>query len=330
VPLVDEPSFSAILEVQDPDGRKSRHPFRHPRVQVGRQRESDLALADEAVSHQHCEFVSENGYFVVRDLRSHNGTFVNERKVGEARLRDGDEVRIGGTRIKVSLTGKVKRPPARLRAWRIVLPALGVAGLVAGVVLLLRHEQELRAHYLQELRRALAIDVCEAPQVPQLAAADAQMGGRSFAIGRISPADEKLDKELLDLWRNKLELQGRLLDALGRSQQEERESLERLSRLGQRFFSAKDRKLAQWLDGVLHGRETASDDLAQGVNALAQQTRELIGLVEAVVVRRETSSAPALAKFRFASDLRALVGTCRAQSESAASAAQGAITALGD
>src|SRR4051812_46413895 len=95
------PVWSAILEVQDPDGVRTRHPFRHPRVAVGRQKQNDLWLADEAVSSEHCEFVAAGGWFMVRDLGSANGTFVNEKRVPEARLHDGDEVRIGGTRIRV-------------------------------------------------------------------------------------------------------------------------------------------------------------------------------------------------------------------------------------
>src|SRR5438132_11747125 len=77
------PKWSAILDVQDPDGTRTRHPFRHPRIAVGRKRDNDLSLSDEGVSHQHCEFVSDQGFFVLRDLGSQNGTWLNDRRVGE-------------------------------------------------------------------------------------------------------------------------------------------------------------------------------------------------------------------------------------------------------
>lgn len=325
----EPPRWSAILEVQDPDGRRSRHPFRHPRVRVGRRRDNDLSLADEAVSQQHCEFVSEQGFFVVRDLGSHNGTFVNERRIGEARLRDGDEVRIGGTRIQVALQGRVRKPPG-VRWGRIALAVLAVAGLFAALIPLWQRERELRGRYQGAVRAHLQRDPCAAPQLAELAAADAKVGGRRFAIGHISQSDEETDLELLALFRRKLDLQANLIAALGRSQQEERESLERVARLGQRFSSAKDRKLAQWAESVLQDREKAGDDLLQGVRSLSQETQQLISLVEAVVVRRETARAPALAQFRFATDLRSLLQSCRAQSDRAASAAAGALGALAE
>ena len=187
--LVNVPAWSAILEVQDPDGRRTRHPFRHPRVQVGRRRDNDLSLADEGISHVHCEFVSESGYFVVRDLGSHNGTFVDERRIREARLRDGDEVRIGATRIKVALQGKVRTPPMRVRWARIVLPLALLAVAAGGAWRFVQRERELRGRYLAGLREHLTRDPCAAPQFAGLAAVDAQLAGRSLAIGRITKAD---------------------------------------------------------------------------------------------------------------------------------------------
>jgi len=45
-----------------------------------------------------------------------------------------------------------------------------------------------------------------------------------------------------------------------------RESVERISRLGQRFASARDRKLAQWAEGILQEREKEVAGLAEGVD----------------------------------------------------------------
>src|SRR4051812_10782576 len=111
------PRWSAILEVRDPDGTRTKHPFRHPSVSIGRKRDNDLMLSDEAISSRHCEFVSDNGFFVVRDLGSHNGTFVNGKRVVKdgLRLRDGDDVQIGETHIRVALQGQVKTPRPPLR-----------------------------------------------------------------------------------------------------------------------------------------------------------------------------------------------------------------------
>ena len=135
---------------------------------------------------------------------------------------------------------------------------------------------------------------------------------------------------MLALYRKKLELYPKLLEALAQSQQAGRESLERIARLGQRFASAKDRKLAQWAEGLLQDDEKAGDNLLEGVRALSADTQQLAGLIEAVVVRHEPGKADELAKFRFGSDLRALQKTCRAEADRATAAAGGPLNALGE
>src|SRR3954471_11448333 len=173
------PKWSAILDVQDPDGTRTRHPFRHPRIRVGRARDNDLSLADEGVSHHHCVFVSEDGWFVVKDAKSQNGTWLNGRKIEDARLRDGDEVRIGGTKIHVSLEGDVRRPNRRNR-WRVLGMCLGAAA--AGIVVwrLWAHESMFRSRYVEELREHLKNDPCVAPQLADLEKIDQQLAGKSI------------------------------------------------------------------------------------------------------------------------------------------------------
>ncbi len=57
----------------------------------------DIVLDDTAVSKQHAKVKFENGQFVVVDLGSTNGTFVNNRRVQRQSLLDGDDVRFGNT-----------------------------------------------------------------------------------------------------------------------------------------------------------------------------------------------------------------------------------------
>jgi pSer/pThr/pTyr-binding forkhead associated (FHA) protein len=53
-------------------------------------------LDDASVSRRHALVLERDGAPVIADDRSRNGVFVNGRRVREARLRHGDEVRIGG------------------------------------------------------------------------------------------------------------------------------------------------------------------------------------------------------------------------------------------
>lgn len=59
----------------------------------------DLILDDEAVSARHALVRFERNQFVIHDLASTNGTFVNGEKVDRVTLTDGDTVTLGGTRM---------------------------------------------------------------------------------------------------------------------------------------------------------------------------------------------------------------------------------------
>jgi len=63
---------------------------------VGRLPDNSLHLDHASVSSRHAEIVFENDSWLLRDLESTNGTFVNEEQVSEALLKDGDHIRFGG------------------------------------------------------------------------------------------------------------------------------------------------------------------------------------------------------------------------------------------
>jgi pSer/pThr/pTyr-binding forkhead associated (FHA) protein len=56
---------------------------------------------DAAVSTRHAELALRGGAFVVTDLGSTNGTFVNSQRITQpTRLGDGDLLRFGNTQMK--------------------------------------------------------------------------------------------------------------------------------------------------------------------------------------------------------------------------------------
>lgn len=65
------------------------------KVTAGRSGDSDVFLDDITVSRQHAEMVSSDQGWVLRDVGSLNGTYVNGRRVEEATLTNGDELQIG-------------------------------------------------------------------------------------------------------------------------------------------------------------------------------------------------------------------------------------------
>jgi adenylate cyclase len=68
---------------------------------LGRHPNNSIQLLDKIVSKEHCILEQRDGGFILRDLGSLNGTYVNgERVRGEMPLRHGDEIALGSTRAR--------------------------------------------------------------------------------------------------------------------------------------------------------------------------------------------------------------------------------------
>ncbi len=78
------------------------HEVRRDRVRIGRDGDNDVVLDDLLVSRHHAEFRFGPGdEFTIVDLGSHNGTFVNGRRVDSAQVGPRDLVTIGAQRLRV-------------------------------------------------------------------------------------------------------------------------------------------------------------------------------------------------------------------------------------
>jgi len=66
---------------------------------IGRSPDCDLYLKDRWASHHHAKIEKKNKEFVLSDLGSSNGTYVNRKKVKKVNLEDGDVINIGQTSI---------------------------------------------------------------------------------------------------------------------------------------------------------------------------------------------------------------------------------------
>ena len=93
------PSGSALLVVKRGPNAGSRFLLDQDTTSAGRHPDSDIFLDDVTVSRRHAEFRREGGDFVVVDVGSLNGTYVNRDLVDECLLKSGDEVQIGKYRL---------------------------------------------------------------------------------------------------------------------------------------------------------------------------------------------------------------------------------------
>src|SRR3954462_3207515 len=68
---------------------------------LGRHPNNSIQLLDKIVSKEHCLIEQRGAEFVLRDLGSLNGTYINgERVRGEGMLKHGDEIALGATRAR--------------------------------------------------------------------------------------------------------------------------------------------------------------------------------------------------------------------------------------
>jgi pSer/pThr/pTyr-binding forkhead associated (FHA) protein len=93
------PPGSALLVVLRGPGAGSRFLLDTDKVSVGRHPDSDIFLDDVTVSRQHAVFRRTSDGFLVADVGSLNGTYVNRDRVDEVLLTNGDEVQIGKFRL---------------------------------------------------------------------------------------------------------------------------------------------------------------------------------------------------------------------------------------
>ncbi len=86
------------LRVRRKDGHEDTIVIARSPFTLGRSG-ADVNLDDTAVSRRHCEIVEVNGGWVLRDLGSSNGTYVNGAKITEHPLVDGNRVKLGQTEL---------------------------------------------------------------------------------------------------------------------------------------------------------------------------------------------------------------------------------------
>lgn len=69
-------------------------------VRLGRAPDCEIPLDDITVSRRHCEIRRDGARYLVRDVGSLNGTYVNQQRIDdETELQHGDELQVGKFRL---------------------------------------------------------------------------------------------------------------------------------------------------------------------------------------------------------------------------------------
>jgi pSer/pThr/pTyr-binding forkhead associated (FHA) protein len=83
-------------------------------VIIGRGRQATLVLPHPLVSRRHCEIVEHEGFLLVRDLGSLNGTFVDQNRIQQEILPPGGLLTLGTITFRaVYEAGRSSNPPAQ-------------------------------------------------------------------------------------------------------------------------------------------------------------------------------------------------------------------------
>lgn len=85
----------AILEVVEPDGKRSQARITESPFLIGRASGNHLELADRHISRRSTAVIYAEGTFRVEDQGQRDGLFLNGRKVGVSSLREGDVISFG-------------------------------------------------------------------------------------------------------------------------------------------------------------------------------------------------------------------------------------------
>ncbi|MGH9158039.1 MAG: FHA domain-containing protein [Acidimicrobiales bacterium] len=104
---VDElPEGLAMVVVKRGPNAGSRFVLEAAVTRAGRHPDSEIFLDDITVSRRHAEFVRHGPAYLLRDVGSLNGTYLNRERLEEAPLAHGDEVQIGKFKVVFLAAGE--------------------------------------------------------------------------------------------------------------------------------------------------------------------------------------------------------------------------------
>jgi len=89
--------------ISELDGMGKRYPITKSAIRIGRGVDNDIALLNGSVSQHHAEIHRRReGDFYIVDLSSTNGVYVNDTKISQSAIKDGDIIELGEVRMRFS------------------------------------------------------------------------------------------------------------------------------------------------------------------------------------------------------------------------------------
>src|SRR4051794_38941633 len=99
------------LTIEDDEQKQTSLPLAHDEYGIGRDETNSNRLTDRNISRRHLVLRRNDAGWLVRDLQSYNGTYVNGNRVaGEMHVVHGDCVQLGDYRLEFLDERKVPQP----------------------------------------------------------------------------------------------------------------------------------------------------------------------------------------------------------------------------
>lgn len=183
-------------------GNSSREvPLTKDSISIGRTPENDIELKDSLISRKHTSIVKKGDKFVVYDLGSSNGTFVNRERIEMKPLDNGDVIKVGESEIHYVEEAPTMRPPARQSApqtFREERKSTEIPGAGGQIV---KHVDEIAESFSFDitgaLSKGLSLRDIRGEAVGEKAAKESKMFFILFQVGKALSTAGTLDDMLL-------------------------------------------------------------------------------------------------------------------------------------
>ncbi len=92
--------YEARLHIVSGPEEGTTYQFVGKNINIGRQSDNDIVLQDLKASRHHAHIFFKDNCYIVKDLQSQNGVFINNQKIVESEIRSGDFISIGNSVFK--------------------------------------------------------------------------------------------------------------------------------------------------------------------------------------------------------------------------------------
>jgi pSer/pThr/pTyr-binding forkhead associated (FHA) protein len=85
-------------------------PLRRAMISIGRRHENEVVIDDSRVSRYHAQLRLIDGQYILFDLHSTGGTFINGRRIEQSVIYSGDVISLAGVELIFRASGAMPRP----------------------------------------------------------------------------------------------------------------------------------------------------------------------------------------------------------------------------